>query len=253
MLRRLKTHKTKGANMLVDTMARRIAYTLAALAVMVVLAACGGPSETENAKALQDFLQTRVLDKKGIRMPKPSDDERATFGRFAADYDVIVKFNDTMSDAMGQKLPDIMRRGNITSVAQLIERRADVAAAREALGNVSAAMSGALEAAATAKAALNQPEGLKAVYDQAFARLVTEPAAVTGKIWPEMDKALGLSVAFADFLAANKTKFEFNGPMVSTRDAKLLAEFNGHVEGMRGSAQGINEAQSAMRKLVYGE
>ena len=56
-------------------------------------------------------------------MPRPTDEDRAKFGRFAADYDVIVKFNDAMTDAMGSKLPAIMRRGNISSVAQMVEHR----------------------------------------------------------------------------------------------------------------------------------
>lgn len=232
---------------------RRAFGLVMAMTVAAALAACGGPSETDQAKALQDFLQTRILDKKGIRMPRPTEEDRAKFGRFAADYDVIVKFNDTMSDAMGAKLPEIMRRGAVTSVAQLVERRDDVANARAALSGVSGAMQGALDAANAAKGQLKQPDELKAVYDKTFARLVTEPAAVTGRIWPELDKALGLSLGFADFLAANKAKFEFNGPMASTRDPKLLAEFNTHIEGMRDSARAINEAQSAMRKLIEGE
>jgi Protein of unknown function (DUF3053) len=239
--------------MIAHIITRRLAFAVVAAMFAGALAACGGPNEADQAKALQEFLQTRILDKKGIHMPKPNEEQKAKFGRFAADYDVIVKFNDTMSDAMGEKLPGIMRQGNITSVSQLVARRADVAAAREALSGVSATMQGALETANTAKSKLTQPEPLQAVYDQAYARLVTEPAAVTGKIWPELDKALGLTVSFADFLAANKDKFQFNGSMATTRDAKLLAEFNTHVEGMRVAAQGINQAQSDMRKLMYGQ
>ena len=231
---------------------RRAFATAAVLAIATVLIACGG-GEAEQAKSFQDFLQTRILDKKGIHMPRPTDEDRAKFGRFAADYDVIVKFNDAMTDAMGSKLPAIMRRGNISSVAQMVERRDDIAAAKDELLKVDAAMRAALEEATAAKDKMNQPESLKSVYAQAFDRLVAEPAAVTGRIWPELDKALGLSLGFADFLIANKAKFEFNGPMVQTRDRKLLEEFNKHVEGMRGSASSINEAQRAMRKLISGE
>lgn len=234
------------------SLTRRFAMTLATLAFAVALTACGG-GEADQAKAFQEFLQTRILDKKGIRMPRPSEEDRAKFGRFAADYDVIVKFNDTMTDAMGTKLPDIMRRGNITSISQLVERRTDIAAAREALTTVSGAMQTALADAQAAQAKMTQPEAVKAVYDQAFARLVTEPAAVTGAIWPVLDTALGKSVAFAEFLAANKAKFEFNGPMASTRDAKLLAEFNTHVEALRSAGTEVNQAQNAMRKLITGE
>jgi hypothetical protein len=231
---------------------RRFALTMAAFALAATLAACGG-GEAEQAKTFQEFLQTRILDQKGIRMPKPTDEQRASFGRFAADYDVIVKFNDTLSDAMQSKLPEIMRRGNIVSISQLADRRADLAAAREALAEVNKTMEAALADANAARAKLNQPEPLKGVYDQAFERLVANPAATVPGVWRALDNALSLSHDMAAFLDTNRAKFEFNGPIAQTRDAKLLAEFNKHAEAMRGAAPSINEAQQAMRKLIQGE
>lgn len=234
------------------TLTRRIALTMAAVAVVAILTACGA-DEAGQAKAMQEFLQTRILDKKGIRMPRPTDEERAAFGRFAADYDIIVKFNDAMTDTMGQKLPGIMRRGNITSIGQLVERRADVASAREALTEVSRTMQTARGEADAARAKLTQPEPLKTVYDQTYAKLVTTPADTVPGVWRALDNALGLSLDMANFLDANKAKFEFNGPMAQTSDRKLLEEFNKHAEAMRGAATSINEAQSTMRNLINGE
>lgn len=234
------------------TLTRRAAMTFVSFVLAFTLAGCGG-GEAEQAKSFQEFLQTRILDKKGIHMPRPTDEQRASFGRFAADYDIIVKFNDAMTDAMGNKLPDIMRRGNITSISQLVERKADVAAAKDALTGVSRAMESALADANAAHAKLNQPETLKGVYDQAYARLVTTPAETVPGVWKALDNALGLSLDMANFLDANRAKFEFNGPMAQTGDRKLLEEFNKHVEAMRGAAQSINEAQRTMRKLIEGE
>lgn len=234
------------------TLSRRILLTMTAFALAGALAACGG-GEAEQAKSFQDFLQTRILDKKGIRMPRPTDDQRASFGRFAADYDVIVKFNDTLSDAMGSKLPTIIQKGNIMSAGQLVERRADVAAAREALAGVSRTLEGALAEANSAKEKFKQPAELKAVYDQAFAKLVTVPATAVPPVWQALDGALGISLDMADFLAANQAKLKFNGPEVQTSDAKLLVDFNNHIEKMRKAGQSLNEAQRAMRKLIEGE
>lgn len=231
---------------------RRFALTLGALVLAAALTACGG-GEGEQAKTFQEFLQTRILEKKGIRMPRPTDEQRASFGRFAGDYDIIVKFNDALTESMQSKLPDIVRRGNITSISQLVERRADLAAAREALKEVSRTMEASLAEADAAKAKLTQPEPLKAVYEQAYAKLVTTPAQTVPTVWTALDGALGLSFEMATFLETNRSKFEFNGPMVQTRDAKLLAEFNAHAERMRGAAAGINEAQRSMRKLIEGE
>jgi hypothetical protein len=235
------------------TMTRRFALGLAALAMTLTLAACGGGGEAEQAKAFQEFLQTRILDKKGIRMPRPTEEQRTAFGRFATDYDVIVKFNDTLSDAMGTKLPEIMRRGNVTSAALLVERRDDVAAAREALAGVNKTMESALAEANAAKEKINQPDGLKSVYDSAYAKLVSVPAATVPPVWKALDEALGVSVELADFLIANKAKFQFNGPGVQTGDAKLLAEFNEHIGAMRKAGDSVNEAQRTMRKLISGE
>jgi hypothetical protein len=231
---------------------RRFAMIVAAFAVAAALTACGG-GETEQAKALQEFLQTQVLDKKGIRMPRPTEEQRASFGRFASGYDVIVKFNDAMTETMTSKLPDIMRRGNIMSLAQLADRRADLASAREALVEVNKTMETALASANEERAKLAQPDALKAVYDRAFAKLVTVPAETVPGVWRALDNALGLSLDMANFLDANRAKFQFNGPMAQTRDAKLLAEFNKHAEAMRGAAQSINDAQRTMRKLIEGE
>jgi hypothetical protein len=231
---------------------RRIALTITTLALAMALAACGG-GEADQAKSFQEFLQTRIVEKKGVRMPRPTEEQRASFGRFAADYDVIVKFNDAMSDSMGAKLPDIMRRGNIMSISQLVERKADVAAAKEALTEVSRTMEAALAEANAARAKLNQPESLKAVYDQAYTRLVTTPAETVPSVWKALDNALGLSLEMANFLDANRAKFTFNGPMVQTSDRKLLEEFNKHAQAMQGAAQSINDAQRTMRKLIEGE
>lgn len=118
---------------------RRAVLTSAALGVVMALAACG-PSEAEQAKAFENFLQTRILGKKGLRMPRLSYEERKSFGCFSSDYDIIVTFNDTLTDAMGTKLPDVMRRGNITSVSALIGRKNDIVAARDALSTLSKAI-----------------------------------------------------------------------------------------------------------------
>jgi Protein of unknown function (DUF3053) len=230
---------------------RRAILTFAALSVAIVLAACG-PGEATQAKAFQDFLQARILDKKGVRMPRLSDNDRKSFGRFSADYDIIVAFNDTLTDAMGTKLSDVMRRGNITSVASLIDRKGDIVAARDALSALSKAIVTARQTADAARAKVRQPDGLKPVYDKAYAKLVTQPAETVGGMLPSVEQGLTKSIAFAEFLAANRAKFEINGTMVQTADAKLLAQFNEHVEGMRASAGAVNDAKRKMHTLIQG-
>ena len=185
-------------------------------------------------------------------MPRLSEEDRKSFGRFSKDYDVIVTFNDTLTDAMGTKLPEVMRRGNITTVSALIERKGDIVASRDSLSALSKAIVTARQTADAARAKVNHPDGLKLVYDKAYAKLVTQPAEAVGGMLPGVEQALIKSIAFAEFLGANRAKFQFNGPMAETADAKLLAQFNVHVEGMRAAAVGVNDAQRKMRALIQG-
>ena len=39
--------------------------------------------EAEQRKAFTAFLQTRVLDKPGLRVPMPTEEEKASFGDYA--------------------------------------------------------------------------------------------------------------------------------------------------------------------------
>ena len=185
-------------------------------------------------------------------MPRLSEEDRKSFGRFSKDCDVIVTFNDTLTDAMCTKLPEVMRRGNITTVSALIERKGDIVASRDSLSALSRAIVTARQTADAARAKVNHPDGLKLVYDKAYAKLVTQPAEAVGGMLPGVEQALIKSIAFAEFLGANRAKFQFNGPMAETADAKLLAQFNVHVEGMRAAAVGVNDAQRKMRALIQG-
>ena len=49
------------------------------VAFSFALVACGN-KEADQRKAFTTFLQTRVLDKPGLRVPVPSPEEKASFG-----------------------------------------------------------------------------------------------------------------------------------------------------------------------------
>ncbi len=72
-------------------LSRRAVAFVALIAVAGGLGACGG-SEEEQRKAFIQFLQTRIVDKPGVAIPRPTAQEKIAFGRYAADYDVILNF-----------------------------------------------------------------------------------------------------------------------------------------------------------------
>ncbi len=53
-----------------------------------------------------------MLDRQGIAVPRPTPEERRSFGRFAADYDIILAFHDQMNQTVIPRVGDVIRRGS---------------------------------------------------------------------------------------------------------------------------------------------
>jgi hypothetical protein len=230
-------------------LSRRSVSAGLAAAIGLTLAGCSD-SEEKQAEELRKFLQTRVLDRQGVGVPKPNEDERKTFGRFAADYDIILKFNETMNASVNSKISDVIRRGSFTRVQDVIDRKADIVTARDAMRAMAVAMDGAIKDAASQKDALKQPDVLKAAYDKTFDRLITTPADVMRGVFPAAENVFSQSLEFADFLSANKADFKFNGPLVETSKPMLLNEFNRRAKAMQETGAGLMEAQRKLQALV---
>ena len=112
------------------------------LAFSFALVACGN-KEAEQRKAFISFLQTRVLDKPGLRVPVPTAEEKASFGDYAQHYAVITDFNEGMNQSVSKPMGEVMAKGALRSVADLASRRDDLKAAKDGLNGQSSAINAA--------------------------------------------------------------------------------------------------------------
>ena len=115
---------------------RRISLTLASIAFAALfLAGCGGNDGQQRA-AFVSFLQTRVLDKPGVHVPRLTDEERARFGPYADQFAVITDFNKTMDQSISPKLSEAMRAGSITSLGDVVTHLAKLQAAKAGIDEI---------------------------------------------------------------------------------------------------------------------
>src|SRR5271167_2846482 len=66
-----------------------------AAALAFSLAGCGDDEPTQRA-AFIAFLNERIVNKPGVHLPVPTDDEVKSFGPYAAQFNVIADFNHKM-------------------------------------------------------------------------------------------------------------------------------------------------------------
>ena len=222
-----------------------------ALVLALALTACGDP-EAGQRKAFSDFLQTRIIDKPGIHVPQLTPENRTAFGPYADHYGVITTFQETMNASVSPKLNAAVQGGAIRSIGDLTTRRGDIETARGTLIAMASALDGAVGEAEAARAKLAQPPDLKPVYDTAYARLVTEPAAVFREVVPVADTVFAKALGLADYLQANKAKVKVSGASVQVSDRKVQDEINAKLQSLQGDQKAMQEAQAKLQTMIYG-
>lgn len=230
---------------------RNIAAVLAGFFLLFALAACS--SEETERKAFIGFLQTRILDKKGLRVPTLTEDEKKSFGAYAEHYAIIANFNGQLDETVKGPMVKAMQGGRITSVGDLVARRKDIALMREGVIKLKGEIDTQLVKADAAKAALTQPEDLKPVFDAAYKRTVSDPAKLLSDIFPTLSEMLGAADHLAGWIEEHRSQVEINGMMVQVSDQKLLDEFNALVQKMQAQQKTLMDAQNAVNAMIRGQ
>ncbi|QQB34607.1 DUF3053 domain-containing protein [Achromobacter deleyi] len=225
-------------------------FLLLALALPLVLAACGS-KEPEQRAAFTQFLQTRIVDKPGVRVPKLTEEEKKSFGDYAAQYAVITDFNAAM-DASVKPMGNLMQKGAVRSLNDVIARRDDIKTVQTALKDMGEALTKEQAKADAARAQLKQPDDLKVVYDKAYAKTVTVPADTFREVLPQISGTLDSSLKLAEYVEAHKAQIDLSGPMPKVQDPTVLAELNKLLQDLTAQAQKVQQAQTRLQAVMLG-
>ncbi|MGS1006343.1 DUF3053 domain-containing protein [Achromobacter anxifer] len=225
-------------------------FLVLAAALPLMLAACGN-KEPEQRAAFTQFLQTRIVDKPGVRVPQLTDEEKKSFGDYAAQYAVITDFNAGM-DASVKPLSGIMQKGSMRSLNDIVTRRDDLKTVQASLNEMGAALKEQQAKADAARAQLKQPEDLKAVYDKAYEKTVSLPADTFRDVLPQLNATFDSSLKIANYVAAHAAQIDISGPIVKVQDPAVQAELNKLLQDLNAQAKNVQQAQTRMQAVMVG-
>jgi len=233
---------------------RSVCLGLVSAVLSLPLAGCGD-SEPDQRKAFIAFLKDRIVDKPGIHLPVPTDDERKSFGPYAAQFDVIADFNHTMDAAAQQTIGGFSNlMGQANSVGALLSHKDEIVQLKDGVGKFRDALQQKLDAANAARAALPaQPDDLKPVYAAAFERDVSQPAALFLEAAPVMQQTLGSLLDVIAFIDQHKGVVTVNGTMVNTSDPKLAPQLNALLQAVNENAQKAQALFQKAQAMAYGQ
>lgn len=228
---------------------RRTALTrLSALSLGAALTLSGCGSEPGERKAFIEFLQTRVLNTPRAAVPKLNEQQRKAFGAYAAHYDIITGFNQEMTDAPLTRMMAAMQ--NMRSLPQLLAKRTQVG---ELLAHVPQAqqdVKARIDRATAAKNALSQPADLKAVYDAAFDKLVTQLGGMMLQLLPPMQGMLAAAMDLATYVEQNPKEVQIVGSSVQATTQASLDKVSVLLKKLESEAASVAKMETALRKLT---
>jgi hypothetical protein len=145
-----------------------------------------------------------------------------------------------------------VRAGSISSLQDVVTDRDRLETARAGVNDMGKALGEALARADAAHARLDQPPELKGVYDKAYDRLVTQPAAAFKEIVPVMDTVLGEAIDLGRYIDEHRASVRLSGPMIETSDPAIQSAINERLRSLQSNQQAVQAAQARMRSVVYG-
>lgn len=224
----------------------------AVLMGILALSACGD-DEPAQRRAFIAFLQTRILDKPGLRVPTPTADEAKSWGDYAKHYAVITAFNSELSARVSKPMQDAMAKGAIRSLDDLLTRRGEVEQLKAAVQAFSGELDRQFATAEAARAGLSQPADLQPVYAAAYERTVAAPARAFKEMFPTVNTALAAALDVAGFVAQNRSVITTQGINLQVSDPRVMRDLNARVEAMRAEQAKVLDAQRRVAALISGQ
>jgi hypothetical protein len=231
----------------------RRSFALASVVVLALSAAACGDKEPEQRKTFIEFLQVRILERPGVRVPKLTDEEASKFGPYAGHFNVMRGFTDNPEmTGLAKQMQQVTQRVSLNSVQELVDNRGALRSVKDDLGKLTVAMNKALADTLKERDGLKQPDDLKVVYDKAFEKNVLGPARSFNETVPMVVDIAEAGIKLADYVEANRSKVTMQGKTVSGKDAKTQRELDNLVKNLAATAPKFQDAQRRLRIVLQG-
>jgi hypothetical protein len=179
-----------------------------------------------------------------------SDQDIANFGPSADQYRIMNGFHHRMSDSITKDLARAMQIGAPRSLQELASHREILPVLKAGMASMKSELDKA--EADAAHGALQQPPDLKVVYDAAYDRMVTKPAAAYRDVIPAMQNALPALEDLAAFLDENRNAIEFRDNTPVGTNASVQSKLADLMQSAMKSSQVSDEAKRKLRIMVEG-
>ena len=228
-----------------------------ALCILFVVALGGwGSSEADQRKAFIAFLQD-INSRAGAHVLVPNANDEKAFGPYLQHYAIILDFNKAMKSPTDDFMAQLIKLGYgpnpvPRTIEQMAAAPADLTAAKDVLDKMEQGIETRLAKATADRAALKQPDDLKAVYDKTFDRLVTAPAVAMENSAKALDTGIDAALALVAYINAHRGKLAVSGMQIQAKDQRTLDELAPLMKAYQDAGERFAGARRASDRVLSG-
>ena len=213
--------------------------------------ACGR-QEQEQRKFFIEFLETNVIAAAGMDRVWMSDAVRKKVGNYGRHFDVIAMYSKELGDInarlAGEKTR-IAAQGPVP-VDRLGSERARIEQLVAAFSRSAQQVDAVKARADAAKAALKQPEDVRAAFDKAYEKEVSGYAVALLNLYAVQKDFYAEAARMGIFFEKHRDKMQIRNTTVTIDDQALVIEYNALQQSLQEKARKMQDALASGRSLA---
>jgi hypothetical protein len=215
-----------------------------------------GNSEADQRKAFIAFLQD-INNRPGIHFLVPTPNDEKALGPYLQRYAIILDFDKDMKAPMDDFVAQAIKIGfgpnpSPRTIEQMAAAPADLAAAKDAVDKMEQVIETRLTKVTADRAALKQPDDLKAVCDKTFDKLVVAPTMAMGNSAKALDSGINAALALVNYINAHRTKLVVSGMQIQAKDQRTLDELQPLMKAYQDAGERFIAAQRQSDRVLQG-
>ncbi len=215
-----------------------------------------GNSEADQRKAFIAFLQD-INNRPAGHVLVPSANDEKAFGPYLPHYAIILDFNKDLAVSMQDFLAQMTKFGfgpspNPRTIEQIAAAPADLTTIKDIIVKMQQAIETRLAKVNAERAALKQPDDLKAVYDKTFDKLVTAPATAFDSAAKALTTGIDAATALVTYINAHHAKLVVSGMQIQAKDQRTLDEIQPLMKAYQDAGERFVAAQRASERVSQG-
>jgi hypothetical protein len=215
-----------------------------------------GNSEADQRKAFIAFLQD-INNRPGIHFLAPNANDEKALGPYLQHYAIILDFDKDMKAPMSDFTTQIVKLGfgpnpSPRTIEQMAAAPADLAAAKDVVDKMEQGLETRLAKVTADRAALKQPDDLKAAYDKTFDKLVSAPTLAFENSAKALSNGIDAALALVNYINAHRAKLVVSGMQIQARDQRTLDELQPLMKTYQDAGERFIAAQRQSAQVLQG-